>query len=94
MNRRLSKRINKKALDISIEWLKTVLPDSEVEKIAKKVITTNNPLSAKNGTAWSTPYSYRGSKAYIKLILKRKLKALDDITIRDIEDRVRTTRSS
>jgi hypothetical protein len=51
-------------------------------------------LSSRNGTAWSIPYSYRGSKAYIKLILKRKLKDLDDITIRDIEDRVRKTRSS
>ena len=43
MNRRLSKRINKKALDISTEWLKTVLPDSEIEKITKKDITTKNP---------------------------------------------------
>lgn len=94
MNRRSSKRINKKALDIAVEWLKTVLPDSEIAKIDRKTVTKLNPCSYINGTAFSIPYSYKGSKAIIKLILKRNVKTLEDITSRDIEDRLRKTRRS
>ena len=36
MNRRLSKRINKKTVEIFIEWLKTVVDESEHEKIDPK----------------------------------------------------------
>ena len=36
MNRRLSKRINKKTVEIFIEWLKTVVDESEHEKINSK----------------------------------------------------------
>jgi len=33
MNRRLSKRINNKASEIAVEWLKSMMPESEADTV-------------------------------------------------------------
>jgi|TARA_R110000824_G_scaffold165349_1_gene341930 hypothetical protein len=91
MNRRLSKRVSKKALEISVEWLKSLLSDAEAAKVNAKHIPRDNPYTFKNGTAFSIPYSYRGAKAIIKKILTRKQLPLDLITIHDIEKAIKGT---
>ena len=92
MNRRLSKRVSKKALEISVEWLKSLLSDTEAAKVNAKHIPRDNPYTFKNGTAYSIPYSYRGAKAIIKRLLKTM--PLDSITTQDIEEVVRRTQRS
>jgi hypothetical protein len=92
MNRRLSKRVSKKALEISVEWLKSLLSDSEAAKVSVKNIPKDNPYTFKNGTAFSMPYSYRGAKAIIKRLLRTM--PLDSITTQDIEEVVRRTQRS
>jgi hypothetical protein len=93
MNRRLSKRINKKASEIAVEWLKSMLPESEAETVTANNIPRSNRCAYKNGVAYSIPYSFKGSKRIIKLLLRRG-KALDSITTADIEERVRSTQRS
>jgi hypothetical protein len=92
MNRRLSKRVSKKALEISVEWLKSLLSDAEAAKVSAKHIPRDNPYTFKNGTAFSMPYSYRGAKAIIKRLLRTM--PLDSITTQDIEEVVRRTQRS
>ena len=92
MNRRLSKRVSKKALEISVEWLKSLLSEEEAAKVNSKYIARDNPLTFKNGTAFSIPYSYRGAKAIIKRLIK--IMPLDSITNKDIEEVVRRTQRS
>jgi hypothetical protein len=92
MNRRLSKRVSKKALEISVEWLKSLLSDSEAAKVSVKHIPKDNPYTFKNGTAFSMPYSYRGARAIIKRLLRTM--PLDSITTQDIEEVVRRTQRS
>ena len=92
MNGRLSKKVNKKALEISVEWLKSLLSDEEAGKVNAKYIPKDNPLTFKNGTAFSIPYSYRGAKAIIKRLLRTM--PLDSITNKDIEEVVRRTQRS
>lgn len=92
MNRRLSKRVSKKALEISVEWLKSLLSDAEAAKVNAKHIPRDNPYTFKNGTAFSMPYSYRGARAIIKRLLRTM--PLDSITTQDIEEVVRRTQRS
>ena len=92
MNRRLSKRVSKKALEISVEWLKSLLSDAEAAKVNAKHIPRDNPYTFKNGTAYSIPYSYRGAKTIIKRLLRTM--PLDSITTQDIEEVVRRTQRS
>mgnify|MGYP003640504932 FL=1 len=92
MNRRLSKRVSKKALEISVEWLKSLLSDAEAANVNAKHIPRDNPYTFKNGTAFSMPYSYRGAKAIIKRLLRTM--PLDSITTQDIEEVVRRTQRS
>ena len=42
MNRRLSKRINKKASEIAVEWLKSMLSEAEAEKVTANNIPKSN----------------------------------------------------
>ncbi len=93
MNRRLSKRINKKASEIAVEWLKSMLSESEAEKVTANNIPKSNPCAYKNGIAYSIPYSFKGSKRIIKVLLRRGAD-LESITTSDIEDHVRSTQRS
>ena len=93
MNRRLSKRINKKASKIAVEWLKSMLSEAEAEKVTANNIPKSNPCAYKNGVAYSIPYSFKGSKRIIKVLLRRG-SDLESITTSDIEDHVRSTQRS
>jgi hypothetical protein len=93
MNRRLSKRINKKASEIAVEWLKSMLSEAEAEKVTANNIPKSNPCAYKNGVAYSIPYSFKGSKRIIKVLLRRG-SDLESITTSDIEDHVRSTQRS
>jgi len=78
MNGRKAKRINKKAKELSIEWLKTLVNEEEAAKIKKPV--PNKLVFNQKGTAMSLPYSYRGIKRLLK-----KLENIDGLTLKDIE---------
>ena len=93
MNRRLSKRINNKASEIAVEWLKSMIPDSEADTVTSKNIPRDNPCAYRNGVAYSVPYSFKGAKRIIKILVRRG-KDLDSITMKDIEQRVRSTQRS
>ena len=88
MNRRVSKRINKKALSIAVEWLKSMLPDEEAAKVSDTDIPRDNhPVYNRKGVAYSIPFSYKGSKQIIKrLIRKNPSLVIEDITTQDIEN--------
>lgn len=81
MNRRKSKRINKKAYEISVDWLKSMLPEEEISKIKKP--QKNNLIYDAKGTARSIPSSFRGAKRFIKNNCNNK--NIEDITLKDIE---------
>ena len=51
MNRKVSKRINKKALEIAVEWLKSMLPEEEAAKVQVDEIPRENHTVYKNSVA-------------------------------------------
>ncbi len=78
MNGKKAKRINKKAKELSIEWLKTLVSEEEALKIKAP---SGNPLVYDNkGTATSMPLSYKGIKKKLK-----KLTFINNLTLKDIE---------
>jgi urocanate hydratase len=77
MNGKRSKKINKKAKELTIEWLKTLLNKEEAAKITK--LPPNNLVYNRKGTAMSMPYSYKGIKRKLK-----KLKSIEHLTLKDI----------
>ena len=87
MNRKVSKRINKKALAIAVEWLKSMLSDEEAAKVSDTDIPRENPpVYNREGVAYSIPFSYRGSKQIIKTLIKKTpTLVIEDITMQDIE---------
>jgi hypothetical protein len=87
MNRKVSKRISKKALQIAVEWLKSMLSDEEAAKVSDTDIPRDNPPVYREGVAYSIPFSYRGSKQIIKrLIRKNPSLVIENITMQDIEN--------
>jgi hypothetical protein len=76
MNGRKAKRINKKAKELAIEWLKTLVPEEEALKIKKP--SANFLVYNGKGTATSLPLSHRD--------IKRKLKKLNEIEHLTLED--------
>lgn len=77
MNGKRSKKINKKAKELSMEWLRTLLNEEEASKIKKP--PPNNLVYSREGTAMSMPYSYKGIKRKLK-----KLKSIEHLTLKDI----------
>lgn len=77
MNGKRSKKINKKAKELTIEWLKTLLNEEEASKIKKP--PPNSLVYSRKGTAMSMPYSYKGIKRKLK-----KLKSIEHLTLKDI----------
>lgn len=86
MNRKVSKRINKKALAIAVDWLKSMLPDEEAAKVSESEIPRENHAVYREGVAFSIPFSYKGSKQIIKrMIRKDRSLVIEDITVQDID---------
>lgn len=71
MNRKQSKKINQKVIDIFIEWLTSVVPEEEAKKIVRKNYKQYIPPNA---------YYYKGYTIKNSLFsprwIKRKLKRL------------------
>jgi hypothetical protein len=78
MNGRKAKRINKKAKELSVEWLKTLVSEEEALKV--KHSSYNKLVYNQKGTARSMPFSYKGIKQKLK-----KLNVIDHLTLKDIE---------
>ena len=87
MNRRLSKRINKKTVDIFIAWLKTVVAESEHEKINPKEYKSYVPENAyywRTATLLNSIFSPRWIKRKLKLKLRRNpLKPVEDYCLEE-----------
>jgi len=107
MNGKRVKEINKKALELSLEWMKSMLPDSEAAKATLKDVPLTTPVVLKTFgnydkdtpklVAYNMAYSYKGLKSIIKDILKRSSnkRLVKDIVKADIEnylDKVNTAR--
>ena len=81
MNRRLSKKINKKTIDVFLQWLKTVVPEEEAAKISAKEYKSYVPEHAyywDQRTIKNSLFSPR----WIKRRLKEKIK---ETPLRDVE---------
>lgn len=81
MNRKLSKKINKKTIDIFLQWLKTVVPEEEAAKISPKDYKSYVP---ENAYYWNqtTLNNSMFSPRWIKRKLKHRLK---NDPLRDVE---------
>lgn len=98
MNGKRVKEINKKALELSLEWMKSMLPDSEAAKVTCKDVPLVSPLVYKNvgayasdnpkTVAYNMAYSYKGLKSIIKDIIKRSTnnRLVKNITKADIDN--------
>lgn len=85
MNRKVSKRINKRALAIAVDWLRSMLPEEEAAKVRDDELPTQNHTVYKNSVAFSIPFSYRGAKQIIKRLIRRDPSlTIEDITKEDI----------
>jgi hypothetical protein len=95
MNGRLAKRIHKQSRAIATEWLKSMLSDVEAAKVTVKNLPNTNAHTYLNDTAYSMPYSLKGSARIIKMIIKRNpLTLIEDITAATIAEYIRTTKRS
>lgn len=89
MNRRLSKKINQKTIDIFIEWLSSVISKEEAAKLVRKnykQYVPENSYFYKQGVHKNSLFTPR----WIKRNLKRKLrqnpsKALDSYCMADLK---------
>jgi hypothetical protein len=85
MNRRVSKRINKQALIIATDWLKSMLPEEEAAKVKDDEIPRQNHTVYKDAVSYSIPFSYRGAKQIIKRLIRRNPSlVIENITKQDI----------
>ena len=89
MNRRLSKKINQKTIDIFIEWLGSVMSAEEASKIERskyKEYVPSNAYYYAHGSLKNSLFTPR----WIKRSLKRKLrqhpsKGLDSYCMADLK---------
>ena len=80
MNGKRVKEINKKALELSLEWLKSMLSDSDARIATLKDVPLTTPVVLKTVgsydedtpklVAYNMAYSYKGLKSIIKDIVK------------------------
>ena len=96
MNRRLSKKIKKKALSLLTDWVKTQLPEDQIDKDKLKnveamlptdthvwAVVSRKPYRTKLLlSAWSLKWIIKKIK---KLKKDKKIK-LENITLKEIED--------
>ena len=88
MNRRLSKRINKKTVEIFIEWLKTVVDESEHEKIDPKKYKEYIPDHAyywSGNTLINSIFTPRWIKKKLKYMHRNSPRAIEDYCLSDFK---------
>ena len=86
MRKNLLKKIDKKAADLLIEWLKNIVNEDERDQITKEnykeLLPSTKYILAKR-THYLSFYTYRWARQNIKKLLKKGFK-LEDITIGDL----------
>ena len=95
MNGRVAKRIHNQSKAIATEWLKSMLSETEAAKVTVNNLPKTDAYSYLNGTAYSMPYSLKGSSRIIKMIIKRNpLTLIENITAATISEYIRATKRS
>lgn len=87
MRNKIVKRINKKANELLLEWLKTLVTEEEGERITLSNFKTFLPKDrhfVTQKTFYLSFYTHRWAKQNIKKLLK-KGKVLDAITLEDLK---------
>jgi len=89
MNRKQSKKINKKVIDIFIEWIVSVVPQEEADKIVAKNYKQYVPKNAyyyKEYTLLNSLFSPRWIKRKLKRLQKANPeKPIDTYTMADLK---------
>ena len=87
MRRRITKKINKKAKTLLIQWVRSLLSEEEQDKITEKnfikMLPKEEYIESKR-TFYMTFYTYRWAKQGVKKLLKAGYN-LEQITIEDLK---------
>ena len=83
-----AKKLKEKVNTLLIEWVRDIVAEEEQEQVTKNnvqdLLPKNDYLQVKK-TWYLTMFSYRWTKQNIKKLI-RKGYAIDDITMKDLED--------
>jgi len=88
MNGRKAKRIRRHANKLVLEWLKTMLTDEEAKKLNPKNMDKYMPEQTHffaNRSIHLSAYTPRWFQQRIKRIIRKNKKAIEDITLKEIE---------
>jgi hypothetical protein len=87
MRKRTTKKINQKATDLLIDWVKTLVSEEEQDKVTKDnligLLPREEYIESKR-TYYMAFYTYRWAKQSIKKLLKSG-HTLEQITIEDLK---------
>ena len=87
MRKRTTKKINQKATDLLIDWVKTLVSEEEQDKVTKDnligLLPREEYIESKR-TYYMAFYTYRWAKQSIKKLLKSG-HTLEQITIEDLQ---------
>ena len=89
MNGRKAKRIRRHANQLVLEWLKTMLTDEEAKKLNPKNMDKYMPEQTHffaNRSFHLSAYTPRWFQQRIKRIVRKNKKAIEDITLQEIEN--------
>ena len=89
MHSRKAKRIRRHANQLVFEWLKTMLTDEEAKKLNPKNMVNYMPEQTHffaNRSLHISAYTPRWFQQRIKRIVRKNKKAIEDITLQEIEN--------
>jgi len=89
MHSRKAKRIRRHANQLVFEWLKTMLTDEEAKKLNSKNMAKYMPEQTHffaNSSIHLSAYTPRWFQQRIKRIIRKNQKAIEDITLQEIEN--------
>jgi len=89
MHSRKAKRIRRHANQLVSEWLKTMLTDEEAKKLNSKNMDKYMPEQTHffaNRSLHISAYTPRWFQQRIKRIVRKNKKAIEDITLQEIEN--------
>ena len=89
MHSRKAKRIRRHANELVFEWLKTMLTDEEAKKLNPKNMDKYMPEQTHffaNRSLHISAYTPRWFQQRIKRIVRKNKKAVEDITLQEIEN--------
>ena len=89
MNGRKAKKIRRHSNQLVLEWLKTMLTEDEAKKLNPKNMDKYMPEQTHffaNRSFFISAYTSRWFQQRIKRIIKKNKKAIEDITLQEIEN--------